>query len=331
MGADRQRAVRGRLAPSPTGDVHLGTARTALAAWLAARARNGELVWRLEDIDTVRVVAGAAEAAARDLAWLGLDWDEGPERGGRFAPYEQSRRAPFYDAALDTLAERGFLFPCARTRRELTEAASAPHGPAPAYPARLRPRELASDWFARWRDGHMPDVSLRFRVDAPTSVAFDDAVQGACHQDVAASVGDFVLRRRDGLWAYQLAVVVDDAAMEITEVVRGADLLDSTARQILLARALGVEPPAWAHVPLVRNAQGDKLSKRDGAMALRRLAEVGCRREQVTGYLAWSLGLIDRPCAVAAAELVPVFDWARIGREDFRVPDDAPERIASLR
>lgn len=294
---------RGRYAPSPTGLIHVGNARTALAAWLSVRSRGGTFVWRLEDLDGPRVVPGMAEAAMEDLAWLGLDWDEGP--------YVQSERSAFYEEALAKLAAAGRLFPCRRSRKDLQAIASAPHGPeggAP-YPAAFRPERLDPGWFEQ-----IADAAIRFKVhDRP--VEWIDRVQGRQVERVDQTVGDFVLKRRDGLYAYQLAVVVDDLLMGIDEVVRGADLLDSTARQIQLVEALGGTPPAYAHVPLVVNAQGEKLSKRDAGLTLRSLREAGLRSEEVAGYLGWSLGILERAEPRTAAELVPLFSWEKIRKE----------------
>lgn len=296
---------RGRYAPSPTGLIHLGNARTALAAWLSIRSQGGTFVWRLEDIDGPRVVPGMTEAALRDLAWLGLDWDEGPESGPH-APYRQAERSAHYEAALRHLAQTGRLFPCRRSRRDLQSLASAPHGRdgLPPYPQAWRPRTLPPDWYAQ----PPADAALRFRV-ADGTVCFSDRVQGQVCEDTAAEVGDFVLKRRDGVYAYQLAVVADDLAMGITEVVRGADLLDSTARQIQLFEALGGEAPAFAHLGLVLNAEGEKLSKRDAGLSLAALREAGLTAEQVCGALAHSLGLVETPAPIAASMLIPRFRW----------------------
>ena len=306
---------RGRYAPSPTGLLHVGNARTALAAWLSIRAQGGAFVWRLEDIDGPRVVPGMAEAALRDLAWLGLDWDEGPDNGPH-APYQQSERTAHYEAALKSLAAHNRLFPCRRSRRDLQTMASAPHGSEglPPYPAEWRPVQLEKDWY------HTPltDAALRFRVEEGV-VCFDDQVQGRVCEDTAAAVGDFVLKRRDGVYAYQLAAVVDDAAMGITEVVRGADLLDSTARQIQLFRALGASPPAFAHLGLVLNAAGEKLSKRDQGLTLASLREQGVRPEKLCGLLAHSLGLLETPEPTTARALIPRFRWLPQMAEPFRM------------
>jgi glutamyl-tRNA synthetase len=306
---------RGRYAPSPTGLIHLGNARTALAAWLSVRSRGGTFVWRLEDLDAPRVVPGMAALQMEDLAWLGLDWDEGPDLGGPYAPYEQSHRSSLYEEALARLAAAGRLFPCRRSRKDLQAMASAPHGPESGspYPAAWRPQDLDPEWYTS-----RPDAALRFLVhDRP--IVWHDRVFGDQEERVDQTAGDFVLKRRDGLYAYQLAVVVDDLAMGIDEVVRGADLLDSTARQIQLLEALGGTPPAWAHVPIVINAHREKLSKRDQARTLRSLREAGTHPEAVVGQLAASLGLIDRPDPCRPGDLLREFAWEKIRREEWMV------------
>ncbi|MEM7052775.1 MAG: tRNA glutamyl-Q(34) synthetase GluQRS [Acidobacteriota bacterium] len=325
---------RGRWAPSPSGLLHVGSARTALVAWLSIRAAGGTFLWRLEDLDPPRVMAGAAEAGMEDLHWLGLDWDEGCRRQGgeegAFGPYAQSRRGDHYRHALVRLAEAGRLFPCRRTRRDLQDLARAPHG-APQgspYPDRLRPRDLGAGW---WRDdAAVADAALRFRV-AADEVVFEDLLYGEQRERPDRTVGHFVLRRRDGLFAYQLAVVVDDLAMEIDEVVRGEDLLASTARQIQLAEALGGAAPRFGHVPLVLNGEGEKLSKRDRGLTLRALRDGGCEAAQVTGYLAASLGLIDEPRRCHPQELVANFCWRRLNRQDHRLPDDLLPPLRRIR
>ncbi len=329
--AERTNAVRGRYAPSPTGLIHLGNARTALASWLSIRRQNGVYVWRLEDLDLPRVASGMAEAAREDLSWLGLDWDEGPDRGGPYAPYRQSERLPFYEAALVHLHAAGRLFPCRLSRKDLQGLASAPHGPqgAAPYPASLRPRDLDPGWFEALQADPAPEAALRFRVD-DNPVCFHDKVYGLIEERVGRSVGDFVLKRRDGLYAYQLAVVVDDLLMGITEVVRGQDLLDSTARQIQLIEALGGARPVYAHAPLVVNAAGEKLSKRDAALSLRALREAGVQAEQAAGYLGFSLGLLETPRACRAAELVPLFCWEAVPKQPWPLPDDVPALLRCL-
>jgi glutamyl-tRNA synthetase len=307
---------RGRYAPSPTGLIHLGNARTALAAWLSVRSRGGTFVWRLEDLDAPRVVPGMAALQMEDLTWLGLEWDEGPDIGGPCGPYEQSHRYALYEEALERLAAAGRLFPCRRSRKDLQAMASAPHGPegGSPYPAAYRPQHLDPGWLESLRRMESPGAALRFLVhDLP--VVWHDRVFGEQVERVDQTVGDFVLKRRDGLYAYQLAVVVDDLAMGIDEVVRGADLLDSTARQIQLLEALGGARPAYAHVPIVINPHREKLSKRDQALTLRSLREAGTHPEAVVGRLAASLGIIDRPDPCRPGDLLRDFAWEKIGKE----------------
>jgi glutamyl-tRNA synthetase len=314
--------LRGRYAPSPTGPVHVGNARTALAAWLSVRSRGGAFVYRLEDLDLPRVVPGMAEAQREDLLWLGLDWDEGPDMGGPHAPYAQSERSAFYEEALRKLAAAGHLFPCHLSRKDLQAMASAPHGGEEApYPASLRPRDVDPAWFDRLCTAPRPDAAIRFLVDE-RPVTFVDRVYGSLTERVDLAVGDFVLKRRDGLYAYQLAVVVDDLLMGIDDIVRGADLLASTARQIQLLEALGGTPPAYAHVPLVVSPQREKLSKRDQGLTLRSLRDAGVHPEELVGYLAFSLGLLDRSEPCRPADLVSLFTWERIRRENWRLPED---------
>lgn len=293
---------RGRLAPSPTGRIHFGTARTSLLAWIRARREAGALVMRIEDLDGPRVVPGAAQAMLHDLGWLGLDWDEGPERGGPHAPYVQSQRGALYDAALERLVAEGRCFECSCSRRELQAASSAPHGEAelgPRYPGTCRGGPTNPE---RPR-------ALRFRMES--GEPFDDAL---CGPQPASAGDDFVVRRADGLYAYQLAVVVDDLAMEITEVVRGDDLLGSTPRQIALYRALGAGPPRFAHVPLVLGPDGQRLAKRHGAVALADYRAAGWAPERVVGALAASFGWLEAGQELSAAECLQRFADAPIPR-----------------
>jgi glutamyl-tRNA synthetase len=308
--------VRGRYAPSPTGELHLGNARTALVAWLAARAAGGRFVMRIEDLDPPRIVPGAEDRILDDLRWLGVDWDEGPGVGGPHGPYRQSERDATFREALERLAAAGRLYACTCSRSRLKGLSSAPHGPAsegPPYPGTCRDKGIALDLDARPRlGGRVP--ALRFRVE-PQAIAFDDAILGRSEQDVASEVGDFVVRRADGLYTYQLAVVADDAAMGISHVVRGADLLHSTPRQIALQRALGFPRPEYAHVPLVLGPGGERLAKRDRSAAIRAIRETGVPPERVVGELARSLGLLEGPGPARASDVVERFAWSRISRE----------------
>ncbi len=318
----------GRFAPSPTGDLHVGSALAALGAWASVRSRGGRFVYRIEDLDGPRAVPGSPERQVEDVRWLGLDWDEGPGADGPHAPYRQSERGDVYEAALARLAAGGHLFPCRLSRRDLRELASAPHGASgqPPYPPRLRPSALAPDWFDALAAG--ADCALRFRVEAG-EVAFQDAVAGRVAENVRQSVGDFVLKRRDGVYAYQLAVVVDDLAMGVTEVVRGLDLLDSTARQILLIRALGGDVPAYAHLPLLVDERGEKLSKRTDALTVRSLREAGVRPEALVGWLAAALGQ-GEVRARTPAEVAATFDIGRATTASVPVPADLADRLRTL-
>jgi glutamyl-tRNA synthetase len=303
---------RGRYAPSPTGPLHLGNARTALLAWLAARAASDRFAMRVEDLDGPRVKPGLEARILGELRWLGIDWDEGPDVGGPHAPYRQSQRLGRYTAAFEALRRRGLAYPCFCSRAEIAAASQAPHGPAdegPRYPGTCREldeRERA----LRAARGKPP--AWRFRVPADV-VAFRDVVFGEQVVDVGAQVGDFVVMRADGVPAYQLAVVVDDAAMDVSEVVRGADLLPSTARQLLLYRALSLPEPRFAHVPLVVGEDGERLAKRHGALSLGELRDRGAHPRAVVGMLARSSGLAAPGEMPSPEELVRGFALDRIG------------------
>ncbi len=283
---------RGRFAPSPTGPLHVGNARTALLAWLAARAARSSFVLRVEDLDGPRVRPGLERHILEELAWLGLDWDEGPDVGGPSGPYRQSERRERYGEALERLRAARLVYPCFCSRAEIAAASQAPHGAGdegPRYPGTCR--ELGTREVAARSARRAP--SWRFR--APRGpVRFVDGFHGTCAFDVAAEVGDFVVARADGVPAYQLAVVVDDAAMAIEEVVRGDDLLSSTARQLLLYEALGLRPPRFTHVPLVTGDDGARLAKRHGAVSLGELRERGADPRAVAGLLASLSGLGSR-------------------------------------
>jgi glutamyl-tRNA synthetase len=274
---------RGRLAPSPTGLLHLGHARTFWTAQQRARAASGILILRDEDLDAQRARGDNARAMLEDLRWLDIEWQEGPDVGGPFGPYRQAERYPLYRSAWERLRAGGWIYPCTCSRRELAAAVSAPHedgGDAaddePVYPGTCRPKagviaEAREPAGANWR----------FRIPDGETIAFEGSGMGAQSYVAGRDFGDFVVWRRDDVPAYQLACVVDDAAMRITEVVRGADLLKSTARQILLHRALGLTPPLWHHCPLLRDTQGQRLAKRTDALSLRAMRERGLTPEAV--------------------------------------------------
>lgn len=305
--------IRGRFAPTPSGQLHLGNARTALLAWLQVRKAGGEFILRMEDIDKPRSRPHLAAQILDDLGWLGLDWDEGPDEGGPHGPYTQSEREELYQDALERLMAAGHLYPCYCSRAEIMAIASAPHGlseEGPVYPGtcrRMTPAERAG------RAGRGKEPSLRFALpDEP--VAFTDLLAGPQMVPPGAG-GDFVIRRADGIIGYQLAVVVDDALMQVTDVLRGWDLLDSTPRQILLYRALGYAVPRFAHVPLLFGPDGTRLSKRHGAVTLATIRTAGTDPEAVVGHLAHLSGLLDRPEPVRPADLIATFALDRIPRE----------------
>jgi glutamyl-tRNA synthetase len=298
--------LKGRLAPSPTGAQHVGNARTYLIAWLSARSQGGELALRIEDIDSPRIKPGAAEQAAHDLHWLGLDWDS--------EPVVQTHRLPRYEAALEQLKQRELVYPCTCTRSDVAAAASAPHADheGPTYPGTCSHRS-AADAEALAAAGK--PFAWRFRVtDSP---GFTDAFAGETQIDLRQLGGDFVVWKSAGTPAYQLAVVVDDAEMGITEVVRGDDLIPSTPRQLLLYRALGHAPPRFVHVPLVVGEDGRRLAKRHGDTRLSALRDAGVRPDALVGLLAWSCGWQAKPQPLTARELLPRFRLDAIPRLPF--------------
>jgi glutamyl-tRNA synthetase len=270
---------RGRLAPSPTGYLHLGHARTFWTAFQRAADHRGTLILRIDDLDGARCRQEFRDAIVEDLHWFGLNWQEGPDVGGPFGPYGQSQCLERYRAAFDRLREAGHLFPCHCSRRDIRSALSAPHpmDEELPYPGTCRQRS-ATNHETR---GQPARVSWRFRVPDGEVIRFDDGAAGHCEFVAGRDFGDFVVWRSDDLPSYQLACVVDDAHMGITEVVRGADLLLSTARQILLFRALGWSEPAFFHCPLLTDEQGIRLAKRHDALSLRTLRGQGISPEQL--------------------------------------------------
>lgn len=295
---------RGRFAPTPSGLLHIGNALSALASWLQIRQDGGEFLLRIEDIDKPRSRPEFARQQQDDLLWLGIDWDEGPEIGGPYAPYVQSRREELYEAALDELGTAGRLYPCYCSRSELASIASAPHGlssEGASYPGFCR--NLTEDERKEKESRKKP--AIRFIMPAEP-IAFQDGVAGWMRYDGDA-LGDFVVKRADGMFSYQLAVTVDDAAMGITDVLRGADLLDSTPRQLALYEALGKRPPSFAHIPLVVDEHGERLSKRDKSITLASLRQAGVSPERLTGALAHMAGWTERLEPIAAEELIAAY------------------------
>lgn len=309
-----EQTIRGRFAPSPSGRMHLGNLFSALLAWLSVRRAGGTMVLRIEDLDPDRCRPEYAQQLADDLRWLGLDWDEGYQVGGPHGPYCQSERTALYEAAFRALEEKGLIYPCYCTRAERL-AASAPHrsdgqvvyGGKCRHLTEKQRAELARDRRPAWR------LTVPRR-----EIAFTDGLQGPYGEDLLRDCGDFILRRSDGVYAYQLAVVYDDGTMAVDQVVRGRDLLDSTPRQLYLYELLGLTPPEFYHVPLLCAPDGRRLSKRE------RDLDMGALRarfspEELTGLLAFWAGQLDWPEPVAPAELARVFDWAKVPREDITV------------
>lgn len=316
---------RGRFAPSPTGSLHLGNARTALCAWLRARSAGDSFVMRVEDIDGPRTVASAVTGNAAELRWLGLDWDEGPDVGGPHAPYRQSERTDRYARILAYLQLHDLTFECWLSRSDLRELASAPHGDIPAYGPRERQLNARSA-AARQAAGKRPAIRLKGPETAGTDLLeFTDLLAGHRQFEVSTAVGDIVLQRADGLWAYQLAVVADDIAMGIREVVRGNDLLSSTAAQLVLYHALEAPPPAFLHLPLLLDESGARLSKRGGALSLQELRQAGADPARVSGLLAHTLGLSRVLRPLSPAELLAELpaNWLHLlHRDHFRLTAD---------
>jgi glutamyl-tRNA synthetase len=270
----------GRYAPSPTGRLHLGNLRTALAAWQECRHNKGIFILRVEDLDLPRTVAGAEEKLIEDLRWLGIDWDEGPDTGGPAGPYRQSERSEIYEAALEKLEERSLIFPCTCSRREL-RAASAPHigEEGPPYPGTCRNRN------PRRQENHPSGAAARLNIRGFAPIEFTDLQLGLQSIELKHLCGDFIVRRRDGLWAYQLACAIDDALMGVTHVTRGADLLSSTPRQLAIIRLLHLHEPEYTHLPLVVDEQGRRMCKRIDSCSLDSLRNAGMKPKQAREFI----------------------------------------------
>jgi glutamyl-tRNA synthetase len=320
--------MRGRLAPSPTGALHLGNARTFLLAWLSVRAQGGTVVLRIEDLDGPRVKPAATQSVIDDLHWLGLDWDEGPDVGGPYSPYLQTERGLLYDRAFERLRAAGVLYPCICSRKDIERAASAPHPgeEGPRYPGTCRPPPLLHSPELNSSVAVAPGAEQGMNPGAAVAAAwrfitpaqpqcFTDGRHGPQIHDLQATLGDFVVRKANGTPAYQLAVVVDDAAMQITEVVRGDDLLSSTPRQLLIYRTLNWEPPRFYHVPLMIGPDGRRLAKRHGDSRLSIYREAGLSPERLVGQLASSVGLLEPGRECQPRDLITRFDWELVQRQ----------------
>ncbi len=320
---DAQKRIT-RLAPSPTGALHLGNARTFLINWAMARQNGWRIILRIEDLDTPRVKAGADRAALEDLTWLGLDWDEGPVT-------QLADLAP-YCAALEQLRTSQQIYPCHCTRREIEQALSAPHADdhETRYPGTCLPEEGAQIDAPLSLIGE--PISHAWRVRAPDEpVSFHDQLLGARAVNVQQTVGDFVVATKAGLPAYQLAVVIDDARQGITDVVRGDDLCDATARQLLLYRLLNLgTPPRYWHLPLVLGADGKRLAKRHGDTRVSSYRDQGVTAQRVIGWVAHSCGLTAQRTAMTAAQFLKQFDLERLPRHPITVTAEDTNWLSSV-
>ena len=306
----------GRYAPSPSGRMHLGNLCCCLLAWLSAKSKGGRVLLRIEDLDAARCPRRFADLLEQDLAWLGLSADEGGSRGGPHAPYYQSERSEIYRHFYDILAAKGLLYPCFCSRSQL-HAASAPHRSdgQVVYPGTCR--GLTAAQIAEKSRQRAP----AWRVRVPDEdIAFTDGHLGFARENLARDCGDFYVRRADGVFAYQLAVVVDDALMGVTEVVRGADLLSSTPRQLWLYRTLGLPAPQFYHLPLLLAPDGRRLSKRDGDVSLERL-QARYTPQEVVGCLAFVCGLQNTPAPRAPEDLTDSFCWDKVPQADICLPE----------
>jgi glutamyl-tRNA synthetase len=306
-------SIVGRLAPSPTGGLHVGHARTFLAAWLAARGAGGRVILRVEDLDSTRVRPGMDAAAIEDLQWLGLDWDEGPDSPGQNGPYVQSQRSGHYLQALIRLRLANLVYPCTCTNAQRARMASAPHADEllTDLPCECASRH-ASDADALMAMGNA--ISWRFRSRGRI-VGWHDLCRGESHR----STGDFAVARMDQdakrTFAYQLAVVVDDALMGVTQVVRGDDLVESTPRQIVLYEALGFNAPSFGHIPLVVDEAGRRLAKREQAIKLSSLRQEGIEAHRLVALLLRSLGVPEPAASATLRESIGQFSFDQVPRE----------------
>ncbi len=311
--------VRGRFAPSPTGRMHVGNLCTALLSWLSVRSAGGAWVLRIEDLDPQRSRYEYARLMEDDLHWLDLDWDEGGlDNIGPYGPYIQSQRSEIYSTALNALRNRGLTYPCHCTRAELN-ASAAPHSGErrPIYNGKCRPAVMPQPTNIP-KEASPHSVRL-YATDS--DITFTDRYFGRQLFNPARDCGDFVLRRADGAWAYQLAVVADDAAMDITEVLRGCDLLSSTGQQIYLYQLLGKKAPEYGHLPLICNASGRRLSKRDLSLDMAHL-RLRHTPQSLTGILAYLTDLIPTPTPIRADELIPIFKTWRVHDSHIVCPDN---------
>lgn len=311
--------MKGRFAPTPSGRMHLGNVASSLVAWLSVRAQGGKMVLRIEDLDPRAQNPEATKLIMDDLNWLGLSWDEGP--------YYQSERSDIYLESIGRLREQGLTYPCFCTRAEL-HAATAPHASDGTYVYAGTCRELSAAEVARREQTRPGATRLRVPDKAPANLAeFDDLAYGHIRENLTTECGDFLVQRSDGVVAYQLAVVVDDALMGVTEIVRGRDLLGSVARQMYLQDLLGFAHPTYGHVPLLVAPDGKRLSKREHSLDLGQLRARYTEPEPILGTLAYHLGLIEKLEPISAHELIPFFSWDKLAHDDIVVGQDFLPKI----
>lgn len=316
--------MRGRFAPSPTGYLHLGNVWTAFLVWLQVRQRGGTFMLRIEDIDEQRSKPVFTQALLADLTWLGLTWDEGPETGGPAGPYVQQERYPLYQRAIEQLDRAGRLYPCYCSRARL-QAIGAPHaGEHVVYDGHCYGLSEAQ------RRQMTKRPSWRVHVPAQT-ITFTDGLYGRQEAYLPTACGDFVVRRADGLYAYQLAVSVDDGLMGVTHVVRGRDLLSSTAQQQWLLQFFGYAVPAYTHVPLLVDAAGHRLSKRQHGLTVRELRSQGIGAEQILSYLAYQAKLVRTLRTYSHAELIAQCQWKQLTAGDVAIHEDVYEVLKKIR
>lgn len=309
-------AVCGRFAPTPSGRIHLGNILCAMLSWLSVRSKQGKYLLRIEDLDAMRCPRSLADQIEEDLQWFGIDWDDGGSAGGE--QWYQSSRTEIYDRYFEVLKDKGLLYPCFCSRAEL-HTAQAPHRSDGTYIYAGTCRNLTPEQIAEKSKRRPP----AWRVRVPDRVvSFTDGCQGVYTENLAQDCGDFIIRRSDGVYGYQLAVVVDDGEMGVTEVVRGSDLLNSTPRQMYLYEQLGFPIPQFYHMPLLTAPDGRRLSKRDGDLDLGVLREKFGRPEPIVGMLAKAAGLRPTAEPVALHELIADFSWDKIPKQDIALPEE---------
>lgn len=308
--------VCGRFAPTPSGRIHLGNILCAMLSWLSVRSKNSRYLLRIEDLDAMRCPRSLADLIEDDLKWFGIDWDDGGSAGGD--PWYQSCRTAIYDRYFDVLKDKGLLYPCFCSRAEL-HTAQAPHRSDGTYIYAGTCRNLTLEQIAEKSKRRPP----AWRVRVPDrEMSFTDGCQGVYTENLAHDCGDFIIRRSDGVYGYQLAVVVDDGLMGVTEVVRGSDLLNSTPRQMYLYEQLGFAIPQFYHMPLLTAPDGRRLSKRDGDLDLGVLREKFGRPEPIVGMLAKAAGLRPTAQPVQLSDLVADFSWDKIPKQDIALPEE---------